>query len=487
MRKGLAHDEGRIAFHGEDETKDCAVKITNVKEKDNGAWKCTLTVCESGVCKTGEGSAHVTVVKAPSKVFFKDQEESTIVLTYPADKNKKVECVAEGGRPAASFSWMLGDEELKGEVVDVDPVVAEDGTSTQGQVLTYETKPEDNGKTLSCIVNHPGYGEDALIAKANTQDLSLDVKFPPIANNDVQEFYGLKIGEAETVRINFKSHPAPTEVHWEMYDGTKISGASESLDQRFKADDLVPGPSDGLFTAQLTITKVTEEDAASENKLIVTNSEGTTTYTYSLGLGEKPPTAPAVSDTEGVPSPKEAGSGTLVIIIILAFIVIVATVAVVIAKSRGMLCFAAPTNPEEDTEKAVEKDEGSDTESAEHNVGEKDENDAAKDEEGPLTTPVKGPSKKTVSARVTSLFSAMKKTVGSNKEKYAENESEVKLQENEEKKEVEEGENEKKDESIVYADLDKSAMSQGTIPTVTVENETTEYAEIKPQVQENKE
>lgn len=364
MRKGLAHDEGRIAFHGEDETKDCAVKITNVKEKDNGAWKCTLTVCESGVCKTGEGSAHVTVVKAPSKVFFKDQEESTIVLTYPADKNKKVECVAEGGRPAASFSWMLGDEELKGEVVDVDPVVAEDGTSTQGQVLTYETKPEDNGKTLSCIVNHPGYGEDALIAKANTQDLSLDVKFPPIANNDVQEFYGLKIGEAETVRINFKSHPAPTEVHWEMYDGTKISGASESLDQRFKADDLVPGPSDGLFTAQLTITKVTEEDAASENKLIVTNSEGTTTYTYSLGLGEKPPTAPAVSDTEGVPSPKEAGSGTLVIIIILAFIVIVATVAVVIAKSRGMLCFA-DKNVGDDGEKsaaqfeALEKGEAS--------------------------------------------------------------------------------------------------------------------------------
>lgn len=364
MRKGLAHDEGRIAFHGEDETKDCAVKITNVKEKDNGAWKCTLTVCESGVCKTGDGSAHVTVVKAPSKVFFKDQEESSIVLTYPADKNKKVECVAEGGRPAASFSWMLGDEELKGEVMDVDPVVAEDGTSTQGQVLTYETKPEDNGKTLSCIVNHPGYGEDALIAKANTQDLSLDVKFPPIANNDVQEFYGLKIGEAETVRINFKSHPAPTEVHWEMYDGTQISGASESLDKRFKADDLVPGPSDGLFTAQLTITKVTEEDAASENKLIVTNSEGTTEYTFSLGLGEKPPTAPAVSDTEGVPSPKEAGSGTMVIIIIVAFIVIVATVAVVIAKSRGMLCFA-DKNVGDDGEKsaaqfeALEKGEAS--------------------------------------------------------------------------------------------------------------------------------
>jgi len=36
----------------------------------------------------------------------------------------------------------------------------------------------------------------------------------------------------------------------------------------------------------------------------------------------------------------------------------------------------------------------------------------------------------------------------------------------------------------VYADLDKSAMSEGTRPSVTVENEMTEYAEIKPQAKE---
>jgi len=58
------------------------------------------------------------------------------------------------------------------------------------------------------------------------------------------------------------------------------------------------------------------------------------------------------------------------------------------------------------------------------------------------------------------------------------------LQESEEKKEGEDEEGEKKDDTIVYADLDKSAMSEGTRPSVTVENELSEYAEIKPQTKE---
>jgi len=77
----------------------------------------------------------------------------------------------------------------------------------------------------------------------------------------------------------------------------------------------------------------------------------------------------------------------------------------------------------------------------------------------------------------------MKKSVnGKKSEKYAETESEVKvpLQESEEEKK-EEGEGaEKKDDSIVYADLDKSAMSEGKRPSVSVENEKSEYAEISP-------
>merc|ERR1719308_4473 len=146
-----------------------------------------------------------------------------------------------------------------------------------------------------------------------------------------------------------------------------------------------------------------------------------------------------------------------------------------------MLCFADPPKPEEDKEKAVEKEEG-DTESAKHEEGAKDEKDAASVEDGAV--PINNNNKKSVTARVTSLLSAMKKSVGSKKEKYSESDSEVKLQESEEKKEGEDEDGEKKDDTIVYADLDKSAMSEGTRPSVTVENELSEYAEIKPQTKE---
>merc|ERR1739838_1155151 len=130
-----------------------------------------------------------------------------------------------------------------------------------------------------------------------------------------------------------------------------------------------------------------------------------------------------VSDTVDGTIPTEAGSGPVIAIVIVALIIIVVIVVAVIARSQGMLCFADPPKTEEDKEKAVEKEEG-DTESAEHVEGAKDEKDAASVEEGAVTI---NNNKKSVTARVTSLLSAMKKTVGSKKEKYTESESEVKV------------------------------------------------------------
>merc|ERR1712001_139702 len=79
-------------------------------------------------------------------------------------------------------------------------------------------------------------------------------------------------------------------------------------------------------------------------------------------------------------------------------------------------------------------------------------------------------------SRVSNLFAVMKKSVKKPKEsKYSAEtpESEMKLHENGEKKD---GEN----DTIVYADLDKSALGSGT-RRESVENEKTEYAEIRPQ------
>ena len=114
----------------------------------------------------------------------------------------QVRCVAEGGRPAPSFAWKLDDEDYAGEVKDVE----------NGQTLTYTSQPEHNGKTLSCVVNHKGYSEEALAAGSNKASVALDVRFKPVAATQPTNLYGMKIGEPFNVLMSFKSHPAPTEV-----------------------------------------------------------------------------------------------------------------------------------------------------------------------------------------------------------------------------------------------------------------------------------
>jgi len=487
MKAGVPYEGGRIVYHGTDEQKECGLKITDVKEKDNGEWKCLLTAMLDGSAKKGEKAAIITVAKPPSDIHIEVDGETTaaVIVNYPENKERKVKCVAAGGRPSASFSWMLGGDQFTGPVEDLENQENEDGTSTQAQVLTYESQPSHNGMKLTCIVNHKGYSEEQLGNNQNKVTLDLDVQFKPVDAEKPQTFYNLAIGKEHVVLMNFRAHPRPSELRWSMHGEVTVPEGAESIDKRFKADILTDGPSDGMYTARLTIVKVQEDDAATENNLIVTNELGTTSYPFTLALGEKPAAAPAVSDAQengGVPSPTEAGSGPVIAIVIVAIIIIVVIIVAVIARSQGMLCFADPPKTEEDKEKAVEKEEGSDTESAKHVEGAKDEKDAASVEDGAV--PINNNNKKSVTARVSSLLSAMKKSVGSKKEKYSESESEVKLQESEEKKEGEDEEGEKKDDTIVYADLDKSAMSEGTRPSVTVENELSEYAEIKPQTKE---
>merc|ERR1712001_47756 len=269
--------------------------------------------------------------------------------------------------------------------------------------------------------------------------------------------------------MSFKSHPKPTEFHWKMHDETIVPMGGTL--NRFTSAVLEDGPHAGHYTAKLTIDKVTKEDQESDNVLVVQNDLGETQYKFSLGVGERPPV--------------EAGSGPVIAIVIVALIIVIVIVVAVVARAQGILCFADPPK-EDDKEKAVEKEEGSDTESAEAAEGAKDDVEAGgdannkekPDEEAAINN---NTTKKSVSARFSGLFTAMKKTVNSKKEKNAETESEVKLQESEDEKK--DGA-EKKDDSIVYADLDKSAMSEGKRPSVSVENEKSEYAEIAPQAKE---
>merc|ERR1712045_1018526 len=398
---------GRITYAGEDESTDCAVKIANVEEKDNGEWKCSITTIKDGQGVTVENAVTVIVSRPPSDVHMEVDNiaVSNLVVDFRQSKSKKISCIADGARPAATFSWTLGEDRFEGRVEDKEAVRHQDGTVRQVRVLHYEADPAHNGKAISCIVDHKGFSRQDIEMNKNMATVDLDIQFQPVAADKPQSFYNLIVGEKKEILISFRAHPRPTQVFWTMYDKSNVNEGAESLNKRFTADVLKDGPNDGMFTARLTITEVIEADAGGSNELSVTNELGTTKYPFTLSLGDRP---------------AAAGTGPVIAIVIVAIIIIVVILVAVIARSQGMLCFADPPKSEEDKEKAVEKEEGSETESAKGEEPTKDETDEAAIEDGENGEIINNNTKKSsMSSRMTSLLSAMKKQV-SRKEKYTE-------------------------------------------------------------------
>jgi len=341
LKKGVAHEGGRISYSGEDESTECNVRISNIEEKDNGEWKCILTTLSGSDTRTLEEPVSVIVSKAPASVRLEvDGQVSApiMVVNIRETTSKQVSCISERARPAATFSWMLGEDEFSGSVVDGEAEQHEDGSVTQVQTLNYDAKPSHNGKTLTCIVNHSGFSRDQLTANQNMASVDLDVQFLPVPADHPQAFYNLKIGETQEIVMSFRAHPRPTQVFWSMYDQSEVAEGGESLNKRFRAEILQDNiPNEGQFTAKLIINEVMEKDAGSTNILSVTNELGTTKYPFTLSLGDKP---------------ASAGTGPVIAIVIVAIIIIVVIVVAVIARSQGMLCFA-DKNAEEDGKKST--------------------------------------------------------------------------------------------------------------------------------------
>jgi hypothetical protein len=118
-----------------------------------------------------------------------------------------VRCLADGGRPAPTFSWLLDDAAYTGTVEN----------ETGAQVLTFAAKPEDHGKTLTCVAGHPEYSEQALEKGENTARLLLNVKAKPVEDKQVQNFKVTKIEQPFNIQMEFRSNPEPTEVSRNLY------------------------------------------------------------------------------------------------------------------------------------------------------------------------------------------------------------------------------------------------------------------------------
>ena len=74
MLRGAAYEDTRIQ-QKEKNPNDCALKITNIRESDNGAWHCNVTAKDiNGQYDIGEGKINVIVAIKPEEVSMKIDE-----------------------------------------------------------------------------------------------------------------------------------------------------------------------------------------------------------------------------------------------------------------------------------------------------------------------------------------------------------------------------------------------------------------------------
>lgn len=466
--------DGTVLYEGDNDPdkRTCGMRITKVTENMNGEWRCEITAIIDGKIRQGRGYANITVIRKPTDIVMdvNGVKDGEFKVKYPSDENEKVTCTAIGGRPAPTFKWMLGEKEIEGldQAVTNSTTVYPDGTTDYSQTITFKAVQKHNGKSVSCMAVQKGYSEDDMKNGLNKVSKIMDVSFKPVSALNDFSFYGMVTGKPGNIKISFLSHPRPTSVEWIMHDqgGKPVMAPSESLDTRYTAKPITEGPTEGYYTAELKIQEIQKKDSETTNQLIVRNDLGATTYSFTIGIGELPPSEKAQSSMTGV----------IVAIVVIALIILLVCIA---AKYYNLCCWAASSDAQDmdDIEKAAQKEggEGSDTESADNDVKDGAKKDTETD--GDAENQIRKSPTKSVTDRMTGLLTAMKKSVGGKKEKYSE-EGDEKLQEEDESKE---GMETKKEDNVVYADLDKSAMSEGKPSTLNSEPEKTEYAEITPQ------
>jgi len=471
---GASYEGGRVAQKGDGQST-CAVAISKAQDSDNGKWTCQVSVTDAtSNAVTASADVDVTVAVPPTTVQIKIADvnaPSEYNVKMAAQKDVAVECIAEEARPPPTFSWYLGEDLLNGDISTRDED-ASSGKKNYIETLKYYPSEKHDGKTLRCQVEHQAYTDVQKEGKENEAEVVLKVQYPPQKPNKVEHRYDLNVGQEEKIRMEFSANPKPSVGVWTINGTTvPVSGADTNnmyVSGAFEEKDGLPGQ----WAVELTINKLSESDVSGQHKLEITNEEGSTEYLFELHKGTKPPPA------------ADSNSLTVGIIVIIVIIVVI-LVIVIVARAKGMLCFAGrKKKDEDDSEQAMDK-EGSDTESAEHHSTKEDSNDeknvgnVENGEEGEVGEPKKESQKTSVVAKMSNFFVSMKKSVHSksSKDKYEKTESEMKLNDGDEKKDSEGGEK----DDITYADLDDNALSSGNrSSSLSIEDEKTEYAEIKP-------
>nr|CAD7259512.1 unnamed protein product [Timema shepardi] len=268
------------------ETGECGFTIANVQEMNNGNHTCYLGFDNTGL----ESNTTMSVIVARPPTTSPELSVSLVGSRVSADFQEgqtiQAMCRVPDNRPPSNLTWFIGNEQVTDGLSPIRKEPENCGYAdlcAVSQNLTHTLSWRDNGKELSCFVQHFAMDE-----RANNQTKSqLNVLYKPRDVEISSEQFGFEIGKPGRISKQVQANPRPSFA-WNVGGGEWIrEGQVDSLTGRFRAGETINNGS-GIWQASLEIDSVTAEDVERVYNLRASNIAGVTDYAVSISTMDAP-------------------------------------------------------------------------------------------------------------------------------------------------------------------------------------------------------
>ena len=217
-----------------------------------------------------------------------------------AGEKGRITCLIHGGRPAPYISLKIDDFD-KNTLIDDEQVQnkTEEGVYESVDRLFVNLTEADNGKTALCSAIQNDGDNVPLFGMFKVKNVTLNVTFAPTALTE--QMLEAEVGEEAAFVVRFKANPPPTLISWILIEADingNVDGINDTVspvemglkhdDDKYFTSELDTDTEDGTkFRLTLVVKSVVEEDAETDYKLLVGNSNGNATYQLKLKIKEE--------------------------------------------------------------------------------------------------------------------------------------------------------------------------------------------------------
>jgi len=256
------------------QSNQCGIVLENAVLDDHGEWTCKVLTNDGLLV----ASKNVTIL-----VKLDQGKISPVDIRANENEEIQIECSVQGARPAVQLRWLFNEEDITDHSKVEDTEVTTDGIYMSVSTLKRSFSSTDNGKELKCVIDHVALEEPEIIA------VPVDVLYSPIEMMP-HTFYEVTVGNNFEMAINFSVNPRPSKLVWQHGDNfdNLIDEVEIPLDGAELMMTSLSYLGDGLYTAMLNISNLTETDINRKYNLFVENQIGSTSYQVMLSSDKDP-------------------------------------------------------------------------------------------------------------------------------------------------------------------------------------------------------